>query len=186
MRQNLPVVDIVRNATFERGDHRSRGPGHALPQFTSLGSGQRLLLEGIPAPPILVETRCGSTLRVFTYSKAGAGRCKWLASTPGRARLCHRLCRVAQALQARRHGQVRPRQAASVDGGAPGGRGMACHSHRPRAPQPQQPDHGLAQVVPVRELPKEQRMREIERYMKALDLNIHDWVSTMTIGKKGR
>lgn len=38
----------------------------------------------------------------------------------------------------------------------------------------------------IRDLPKEQRMREIERYMKALDLNIHDWVSTMTIGKKGR
>lgn len=38
----------------------------------------------------------------------------------------------------------------------------------------------------LRDLPKEQRMREIERHMKALDLNIHDWVSTMTIGKRGK
>src|SRR5215831_7765343 len=30
-RDDLPVVDIVRNATLERGDHRARGPGHALP-----------------------------------------------------------------------------------------------------------------------------------------------------------
>jgi len=38
----------------------------------------------------------------------------------------------------------------------------------------------------VRHLPKEDRMTEISRTMKAVDLNIHDWVSTMTIGKKGR
>lgn len=36
----------------------------------------------------------------------------------------------------------------------------------------------------ARDLPKDQRMREIERYMKALDLNIHDWVSTMAIARK--
>jgi len=40
--------------------------------------------------------------------------------------------------------------------------------------------------VIVRVLPKEERMREITNIMRAVDLNIHDWVSTMTIGKKGR
>jgi hypothetical protein len=38
----------------------------------------------------------------------------------------------------------------------------------------------------LRHLPKETRMTEINRTMKAVDLNIHDWVSTMTIGKKAR
>src|SRR5262245_51452106 len=38
-RDDLPVVDIVRNATLERGDHRARGPGHALPELASLGIG---------------------------------------------------------------------------------------------------------------------------------------------------
>jgi hypothetical protein len=37
----------------------------------------------------------------------------------------------------------------------------------------------------LRSLPKEERMREITRTMKAVGLNIHDWVSTMTIGRKG-
>src|SRR5262249_41298131 len=38
-RDDLPVVDVVRNATLERGDHRARGPGYALPQLASLGVG---------------------------------------------------------------------------------------------------------------------------------------------------
>jgi len=38
----------------------------------------------------------------------------------------------------------------------------------------------------LRHLPKEDRMTEISRTMKAVDLNIHDWVSVMPIGKKGR
>jgi hypothetical protein len=38
----------------------------------------------------------------------------------------------------------------------------------------------------ARDWPKDRRMDEIERCMKALGLNIHDWVSTMTIGRKGR
>src|SRR6516225_1370883 len=66
-RDNLSVVDIVRNATLKRSDHRARGPGHALPELASLGvgggvgrqqhaiaelaqgriRGQRLLLEDI-------------------------------------------------------------------------------------------------------------------------------------------
>lgn len=38
----------------------------------------------------------------------------------------------------------------------------------------------------LRELPKEDRMREISRIISEVGLNIRDWVSTMTIGKKGR
>src|SRR5262252_5661966 len=69
--QDVPVVDIVRNATLERGNHRARGPGHALPELASLGvgggvgreqhavaelaqrriRGQRLLLEDTMAAP---------------------------------------------------------------------------------------------------------------------------------------
>src|SRR6478752_9436384 len=36
---DLPVVDIVGNATFECGDHRARGPGDALPEFAAFGVG---------------------------------------------------------------------------------------------------------------------------------------------------
>lgn len=39
--------------------------------------------------------------------------------------------------------------------------------------------------VILRELPKEDRMRQISRIISAVGLNIRDWVSTMTIGKKG-
>ena len=35
-------------------------------------------------------------------------------------------------------------------------------------------------------LSKEDRIREINRWLHAVDLNIHDWVSTMAIGKKGK
>src|SRR5262249_12573632 len=38
-RQDLPVVDIVGDATLERGHHRAGGPGHALPQLAALGVG---------------------------------------------------------------------------------------------------------------------------------------------------
>jgi hypothetical protein len=41
-------------------------------------------------------------------------------------------------------------------------------------------------IALLRGLSKDERMRDVERTMKALDLNIHDWVSTMTISKKGR
>jgi hypothetical protein len=57
-----------------------------------------------------------------------------------------------------------------------------------REPEPDRPetleDLRERMAALLRELSKEQRMREIERCMKALDLNIHDWVSTMTIGRK--
>jgi hypothetical protein len=38
----------------------------------------------------------------------------------------------------------------------------------------------------LRQLPKDQRMSEISRIISAVDLNIRDWVSTMTIKKRGR
>lgn len=45
-------------------------------------------------------------------------------------------------------------------------------------------DEAIAIVTDaMRKMPKEARMREISRIISAVDLNIHDWVSTMTIGK---
>lgn len=41
-------------------------------------------------------------------------------------------------------------------------------------------------VAILRGLSKDERMRDVERTMKALNLNIHDWVSTMTIGRTDR
>jgi hypothetical protein len=38
-------------------------------------------------------------------------------------------------------------------------------------------------AVLVCELPKEERMCEVERIMKAFDLDIRDWISTIAIGK---
>src|SRR5260221_4883215 len=44
-RNHLEVVDVVRDAALERGDHRARGPGHALPQLASLGVRSRVRRE---------------------------------------------------------------------------------------------------------------------------------------------
>src|SRR5258706_639270 len=44
-RNHLEVVDVVGDAALERGDHRPRGPGHALPQLASLGVRSRVRRE---------------------------------------------------------------------------------------------------------------------------------------------
>src|SRR5436190_24308520 len=44
-RNDVPVIDVVGDATLKRGHLRSRGPGHALPQLTSLGVRGRVRRE---------------------------------------------------------------------------------------------------------------------------------------------
>src|SRR5262245_24262575 len=39
---DLPVVDIVQNATLECGDHRAGGPGDPLPKLAAFGVGGRM------------------------------------------------------------------------------------------------------------------------------------------------
>lgn len=57
-----------------------------------------------------------------------------------------------------------------------------------RGSEPSRPETlgGLRERIAsiLRPLPKEERRREIDRVMKAVDLDIHDWVSAMTIGKR--
>src|SRR5215831_2544815 len=38
-RDHVTIVDVVRNATFECGDHGTGGPGHPLPKLAALGVG---------------------------------------------------------------------------------------------------------------------------------------------------
>lgn len=57
-----------------------------------------------------------------------------------------------------------------------------------REPEPGRPetleDLRERMAALLRELSKDERRWEINRIMKAVDLDIHDWVSTMTIGRK--
>src|SRR5262249_49808144 len=92
-RDDLSVVDVVRNATLERRDHRARGPGYALPQLASLGvgggvgreqyavaelaqgriRGQRLVLEGIDGGAADAPLVDGAGEGLFIHHLAAGG-----------------------------------------------------------------------------------------------------------------
>ena len=57
-------------------------------------------------------------------------------------------------------------------------------SHKPKPGALTLEDLRERMAALIHDMPKEQRMREISQMMKAVDLNIHDWVSTKTIGKR--